>query len=298
MSGGKGGSNEEKTEIPAWIRDPAIRNLARAEDVQRIEYMPYYGGDVAAFTPAQNAAFDTNIGAAEAFGLLAPDTLTATSGMPTPTDFDGFSGYSSQPMYESALAELKANQPGAVAQYDRLFGGNVPTTWGNNPRFRGSAAGGGGNTTDPENRWVDKASHIMDTQDKERDRGTALESGVEQAQDYYNAAVAAGTEWDKPRGYTPAEAKLYDERAKAHTDTQGTIMKLPQKPVSYPTLGQQQALRNMTPVSTAGQGLPWQKKKVDAVPKLKFVEQTLPVGELLAPNPHTDFGIGKSNWWK
>ena len=260
MSGGKGGSNEEKTEIPAWIRDPAIRNLARAEDVQRIEYMPYYGGDVAAFTPAQNAAFDTNIGAAEAFGLLAPDTLTATSGMPTPTDFDGFSGYSSQPMYESALAELKANQPGAVAQYDRLFGGNVPTTWGNNPRFRGSA-GGNPTTTDPVNRWVDKASHIMDTQDKERDRGTALESGVKQAQDAYKAAVAAGTNWDKPRGYTPAEAKLYDERAKAHTDTQGTIMKLPQKPVSYPTLGQQQALRNITPVSTAGQVPPWMQKK-------------------------------------
>jgi len=142
MSGGKGGSETTKTEIPAWIRDPAIRNLARAEAVQRIPYMPYYGPDVAAFTPAQNAAFDQNIGAAEAFGLLAPNTLTATSGMPAPTEWaGGFTGYSSQPMYEQALAELKAKQPGAVAQYDALFGGNVPTTWGNNPRFRGSAGG-------------------------------------------------------------------------------------------------------------------------------------------------------------
>ena len=228
--GGKGGSETTKTEIPDWIKQPAIRNLQRAEDVQRIEYMPYYGGDVAAFTPAQNAAFDANIGAAESFGLLAPNTLTATSGMPTPTDFDGFTGYSSQPMYESALAELKAKQPGAVAQYDALFGANVPTQRNWSPpssRFRGSASD---TTTDPENRWVDKASHIMDTQDKERDRGTTTESGVKQAQDYYNAAVAAGTNWDKPRGYTPAEAKLYDERAKAHTDTQGTIMKWSQEP--------------------------------------------------------------------
>ena len=77
--GGKGGSKTQETTIPAWIRDPAIRNLQRAEDVQRIEYMPYYGADVAAFTPTQNAAFDANIGAAEAFGLLAPNTLTATS---------------------------------------------------------------------------------------------------------------------------------------------------------------------------------------------------------------------------
>jgi hypothetical protein len=144
MSGGKGGSKTTETTIPAWIRDPAIRNLARAEDVQRIPYMPYYGADVAAFTPTQNAAFQSNINAAEAFGLLAPNTLTPTSGMPTPTDFDGFTGYSSQPMYESALAELRAKQGDAVAQYDRLFGGSVPTTWGNNPRFRGSAAGGGG----------------------------------------------------------------------------------------------------------------------------------------------------------
>ena len=103
--------------------------------------MPYYGPDVAAFTPTQNAAFDANIGAAQAFGLLDPNSnLTATSGMPTPTDFDGFSGYSSQPIYESALAELKANQPEAVAQYDALFGANVPTTRSTGQGgFRGSA---------------------------------------------------------------------------------------------------------------------------------------------------------------
>jgi len=140
MSGGKGGSKTSETTIPDWIKDPAIRNLQRAEDVQRIEYMPYYGADVAAFTPTQNAAFNTNIGAAEAFGLLAPNTLTATSGMPTPTDFNGFSGYSSQPLYESALAELKANQPDAVAQYDALFGSSVPTTQSTGQGgFRGSA---------------------------------------------------------------------------------------------------------------------------------------------------------------
>ena len=147
--GGKGGSKTQETTIPAWIRDPAIRNLQRAEDVQRIEYMPYYGADVAAFTPTQNAAFDANIGAAEAFGLLAPNTLTATSGMPEPTDFNGFSAYSSQPLYESALAELKANQPDAVAQYDALFGSNVPTTRSTGQGgFSGSANfsfGGGGN---------------------------------------------------------------------------------------------------------------------------------------------------------
>ena len=142
--GGKGGKKTEETTIPTWIRDPAARNLQRAEAVQQIPYMPYYGPDVAAFTPTQNAAFEQNIGAAEAFGLLAPNTLTATSGMPTPTDWDGFTGYSSQPIYESALAELKANQPGAVAQYNALFGNAVPApvypSSGGGSRFRGSAS--------------------------------------------------------------------------------------------------------------------------------------------------------------
>ena len=86
-------------------------------------------------------------------------------------------------------------------------------------------------------------------------------TGVPAAQDAYKAAVASGTNWDKPRGYTADELARYTANAKAHTDTQGTIMNWPQKPVSSPTLGQQQALRNMTPVSTAGQGLPWQIKK-------------------------------------
>lgn len=152
--GGKGGSKTQETTIPAWIRDPAIRNLQRAEDVQRIEYMPYYGADVAAFTPTQNAAFNANIGAAEAFGLLAPNTLTATSGMPEPTDFNGFSAYSSQPLYESALAELKANQPDAVAQYDALFGSNVPTTRSTGQGgFRGSANVGITATPTPMNTF-------------------------------------------------------------------------------------------------------------------------------------------------
>jgi len=138
--GGKGGKKTTEKALPDWLRGPAERNLQRAEAVQQIEYMPYYGPDVAAFTPAQNAAFDANIGAAEAFGLLAPNSgLTATSGMPTPTDFDGFSGYSSQPIYESAKAELKAKQPGAVAQYDALFGNATPALLN-----RGGGGGGGG----------------------------------------------------------------------------------------------------------------------------------------------------------
>jgi hypothetical protein len=146
--------------------------------------MPYYGADVAAFTPAQNAAFDTNIGAAEAFGLLAPNTLTATSGMPTPTDFDGFTGYSSQPMYESALAELKAKQPDAVAQYDALFGNTVPAPnyGGGGSRFRGSAGGGGGGGRQPitTSGWKDKDAVVKIMDDLNTERGKILAGNPDQ----------------------------------------------------------------------------------------------------------------------
>ena len=179
--GGKGGSETTTTTIPDWIKQPAIRNLQRAEDVQRIEYMPYYGPDVAAFTPTQNAAFDANIGAGEAFGLLAPGHgLTATSGMPTPTDWDGFTGYSSQPMYESALAELKAKQPGAVAQYDALFGANVPTQRNYSGGGGGRGGGGGGNPPSRPRQpittsgWKDPAAAAKILDDLNYERGKII----------------------------------------------------------------------------------------------------------------------------
>lgn len=124
--GGKGGKNTQQTDrdIPDWLKQPAIRNLQRAEDVQRIEYMPYRGAEIAAFNDVQNLAMNNNLDTARAFGLLDPSsTLTAESQMPTPTEFDGgFKGYSSMSLYDQALAETKAQQPGAIAQYEALFG--------------------------------------------------------------------------------------------------------------------------------------------------------------------------------
>lgn len=120
--GGKGGSQTTKTEIPKWIEEPATRNLARAEAAQQIGYQPYYGPDVAAFNPTQQAAMQSNIGAAEAFGLIAPGSLTALQGMPKPTTFaDGTQGYSSAPLYEQALAEYQRKNPASAAQYSGLF---------------------------------------------------------------------------------------------------------------------------------------------------------------------------------
>jgi len=36
MSGGKGGGQTTTAEIPEWAKEPTIRNLQRAEDVQQM----------------------------------------------------------------------------------------------------------------------------------------------------------------------------------------------------------------------------------------------------------------------
>lgn len=122
MSGGKGGSQTQQVKIPQWVADPAARNLARAEAAAKIGYMPYYGPEVAALTPMQQAAMQSNIGAAEAFGLVAPGTITPTTGMPQAQQFaGGITGYGSSGLYEQALAEAAKRDPAAFQQYGKMF---------------------------------------------------------------------------------------------------------------------------------------------------------------------------------
>lgn len=122
--GGKGGSQTQKTEIPKWIEEPATRNLARAEQAQQMGYMPYYGIDVAGFTPTQQAAQQMNLDTASAFGMMPTgyENLTPSTGMPAMTEQGGIMGYSAAPLYEQAVAQARAEQPESAAIYDTLFG--------------------------------------------------------------------------------------------------------------------------------------------------------------------------------
>jgi hypothetical protein len=141
--GGKGGgkSTTTTTTVPNWIRDPAARNLRRAEQVQQLEYMPYYGGQVAAFNENQTQAMQNNANAATAFGLLAPTDVMGS--MPTPTTYaNGMKGYGSIGLYDQALAQLTAANPDNMAAYNSLFGNEVaPINLG---RQGGGGGGGGG----------------------------------------------------------------------------------------------------------------------------------------------------------
>lgn len=120
MSGGKGGSTSQRVTIPDWLQGPAQRNLARAEEAAKVGYMPYYGPDVAAFTPMQQQAMQATTNAAAAFGLV-PQGTQAMAGMPQAQDFGGVQGYSSGSMFDQALAELASRRPGQYAQYTQQF---------------------------------------------------------------------------------------------------------------------------------------------------------------------------------
>jgi len=122
MSGGKGGSTSTSVEIPEYIEEAARRNLAKAEGISQIGYVPYFGPDVAAFTPFQQAGFQQTADVASAFGL-GPQMSQADvmGGMPAPTEFaGGVRGYSAAPLYQQAVDELAAQRP-AQAQYIESF---------------------------------------------------------------------------------------------------------------------------------------------------------------------------------
>lgn len=119
MSGGKGGGSTTSVQIPQWLEDAARKNMARADELAQIGYVPYYGPDVAALSPMQMAAMQNTNDAAAAFGMGGGDAM---AGMPAPQTFaGGVQGYSSQPMFQQSLDALAAARPGQFAAMQAPF---------------------------------------------------------------------------------------------------------------------------------------------------------------------------------
>ena len=123
MSGGKGGSTSSSVEIPEYIEKAAQRNLNKAERISQLGYVPYYGPDVAAFTPMQQASFQNTADVAGAFGMSAPTSQQdIMGGMGAPTQYaGGVSGYSSAPIYQQSLDELARQRPAQKSYMDSFF---------------------------------------------------------------------------------------------------------------------------------------------------------------------------------
>lgn len=114
------GSTSTELSIPGWLEDAAKRNLSRADTTAGLGYAPYYGPDIAALTPMQQAAMQSANSAASAFGMAAP--TDAMAGMPAAQTYaGGVQGYSSAPMYEQALGALKSNAPGLYDAIAAMF---------------------------------------------------------------------------------------------------------------------------------------------------------------------------------
>jgi hypothetical protein len=84
--------------------------------------MPYYGPEVAAFTPMQQQAMSATGALSDALGLSQGLSSTYLSGMPTAMDFGGIQGYGSGGLLEQTLGSLRSRSPVQFAQY-----GNLPT---------------------------------------------------------------------------------------------------------------------------------------------------------------------------
>jgi len=156
----KGGSTTSNTQIPAWAENAAIENINKARGVSEIGYVPYYGPEVAAFSPMQEQSMRTTGGAASAFGM-APKGFDATAGIPEAETYaGGIRGYSSMPLYREALEALKTDRP---AQYKALTDMFINPTTGASPQGNygatpaqveqmisnsggGDSSGGGGST--------------------------------------------------------------------------------------------------------------------------------------------------------
>lgn len=108
-----GGKQSNKVEIPQYLQDASKDAIGRANSIADLGYMPYYGPDVAAFSPQQMASFDGANAASSAFGMP-----TQAVNVPQPQTFaGGVQGYSSGGLYDQAIAELQRRNPG---QYDAL----------------------------------------------------------------------------------------------------------------------------------------------------------------------------------
>ena len=116
-----GGSTSTETKIPAWLEEAARANIARGNEVANLGPVPYYGPDVAALSPMQEASFQNTGQAANAFGM-AGGGMSGMEGMPQAQTFaGGVRGYSSAPLYEEALAQLEAKAPGQYAAIRSMF---------------------------------------------------------------------------------------------------------------------------------------------------------------------------------
>ena len=118
MSGG-GGSSTTKPTVPKFLETGYQQGIGMGRDLSAMPYMPFYGPDVAAMSPLEQASFQGTDVMASAFGM---PTSGGQQYLPAPTQFEGGAmGYSSAPIFEQAVSELETRRPAQADYYNSFF---------------------------------------------------------------------------------------------------------------------------------------------------------------------------------
>ena len=115
MSGGKGSSTQTtEVKLPPFLEKAAKENIAMADEVGRLGFMPNLGPTVAGFSPGQRAAMDNTNQAAQAFGMQqAGDVDDYMMG----ESFNDGAAYGGAPVYDQMLAGLTPEQRAAIMSF-------------------------------------------------------------------------------------------------------------------------------------------------------------------------------------
>jgi hypothetical protein len=103
-----GKSKSTKTKLPGWYEDAAKEQIAQAQRVAAMDFMPYMGQVTAAANPQlQNAWSQADQwGQAAGFGSAGPYQQTPTH---------------AYPMYQQQMEMMRQNYPGLMAQREAIF---------------------------------------------------------------------------------------------------------------------------------------------------------------------------------
>ena len=138
MSGGgkgKGGSQETEVKLPKEISKAAAENQAMVKEIAKLPYAPNFGLTTAAFTPMQEAAFQGTNSAASAFGM----PTSQGTGLPKAENVGGFSGYSTEGLYNDSLSRM---DPATKAAYEAFLQNPYGASAADNKPKTASATGG------------------------------------------------------------------------------------------------------------------------------------------------------------
>ncbi len=119
--GGKGGSEKQSVQIPAWLEQSGKRMLTRGEQLSQTA-MPVYRGLTQAAPSDMTKQFITNSNAgASALGLgMSGDPL---AGLPQEVELDGMRGYRASDVYDAEAARQWEQNPDQMHKLNSLMPG-------------------------------------------------------------------------------------------------------------------------------------------------------------------------------